>query len=701
MARQFPFTTSFAAGEIAEEYMMRTDLQVRNEACRRFRNAQNLAGGGWRRRWGTVDVAALTGLSRLETYGVGEDDAQLLVFGAALFQVRTLAGVVVQTISGGSVPWTADDLFTMQVAIEDGKIVVASRSFAPRLLTLTGSTWAIASLGFADGLNGSKLQPYWRFAARGVSLTPGAYSGSGVSLATSAAFFTADHVGTRLRYTGVEITVTAVTDSDTATGTVVGTLFPTVTVTVGSSTGFLIGQEVQGEDSQVRGVVAAVPGGTSLTVQLLDGYTYFDATEDLIGPTAKSTISAVVAAGTPAATTEWDEALIGLERGYPGAAALHRNRLMLGDFPAAQNVMAASATGDITDFNTGSGLETDAIIERVGRETSLGLKHYGSTEQLLLFTEAGVYYVPEQVAAPLSPTNFELLKIGPEAAGDPVPLDVSEGKIFIERDSGRAMICLPTGNVRRSWEIGDLSELAYHLMGTPVEMELVAAGTESDRLVPVLRSDGQAAVLTYRRSAQFSAWGLWTTTGAWRSIVYAAGELYAVAARTIAGVLTYRLEKFSTDAWADGMVSLASITTPVTLYAGHTVGVWDGVSKIGEYAVDGSGVLVGVDDSFGAVQVGLDFTTTVESVPPVDSERGLRPNYKITRVDVDAVESTAFKGNGGDPSGWVGSIGGPTGAQTGVRRFRPLGRGKYPTFTIEQAVGGPLQVRSVTMEVTS
>ena len=700
MARRFPFITSFAAGEIAEEYLMRTDLQVRNEACRQFRNAQTLAGGGFRRRYGTEHVAALTALTRVETYGVGSDDARLLLFSEGVFQVRELDGTIVQTISS-SVPWVEADLFTMQIAIEDGKIVVASRSFTPQLLTLTGSTWGIAALGFADGLNGSKLQPYWRFAARGVSLTPSAYSGSGVTLETSAAFFTADHVGTRLRYTGIEITVTGVTDSDTATGTVVGALYHTYTVTVGSSTGFLVGQEVQGEDSQVTGVVSGVPSGTTLTVQLLDGYTAFDATEALIGPTAKSTISAVTAAMWPAATTEWDEALIGVERGYPGACALHRNRLMLGDFPAAQNVMAASSTGDITDFNTGTGLETDAIIERVGRETSLGLRHFGSTEQLLLFTEGGVYYVPEQVAAPLSPTNFELLKIGPEAAGDPVPLDVSEGKIFIERDSGRAMICLPTGNVRRSWDIADLSELAYHLMGTPVEMELMAAGTESDRLVPVLRADGGMAVLTYRRNAQFSAWGPWTTTGAWRSIVYAAGSLYAVAERTIAGVTTFRLEKFSGTAWADGMISLASITTPVTQYAGHTVGVWDGDDKIGEFAVNGSGVLQGVDDSFGAVQVGLDFTVTVEGVPPVDQQMGLRPNYKITRVDVDAVSSTGFTGNGRNPSGWVGNVGGPTGAQTGVRRFRPLGRGKYPTFTIQQTVGGPLQIRSVTMEVTS
>jgi hypothetical protein len=698
VARRFPFQTSFAAGELAEEYMMRTDIQARNEGARRFRNAMNAAGGGFRRRWGTLDVAALPGLTRVETYGIGEADARLLAFTNGAVRILGLDGAVQQTVT--DCPWTEANLFVMQVAIEDGKIVVCSDAFAPQILTLSGGAWSIATLTFADGLNGARLQPYWRFHERGVSLTVGAYSGTGVSLSTSDDFFTAAHVGSRIRYTGIEIQVASVTNATTATGDIIGTLYPTLTVGVGATAGFVVGQVVQGKDTQIRGVVAAV--SSSLTIQLLDGYTAFDAAEKLVGPTAETTISSIATASTPAATTDWDEALISPARGYPKACALHRNRLMLGGFPQAENVMAASAIGDITDFNPGTGLETDAIIERVGRETSLGLRHFGSTEQLILLTEAGVQYVPEQVGAPLSPTNYELLKIGPEAAASPQPLLVSEGLAFIEQGSGRCMICIPTGNVRRSWEIGDLSELAFHLMGSPRELELLAANTETDRLVMALKDDGDIAVLTFRRNAQFSAWGLWQTPGAWRSLVVAAGTLYAVAERVIAGSTVYRLEKFDPSAWADGMVQIAARTAPVPLYASGVAGVWEGSAKIGEFTLDGSGVLQGVDDSYeGALRVGLDFTLEVETVPPVDQQMGLRPNYKITRVDCDVIESVGFKGNGTDPSGWTGGIGGPVQPTTGVRRFRPLGRAKYPTFTIRQEVGGPLEVRSLTMEVTS
>lgn len=678
---------------------MRTDLQVRNEGCRRFRNAMNMAGGGFKRRWGTADLAPLGGMSRLETYGVGADDARLLVFSEATFTVLDLDGNTLQTLPG--CPWQAVNLYDMQIAIEDGKIVVACRAWAPVVLTLDAGVWSIATLTFAEGLNGSSLQPYWIFHRRGISLTPSAYSGSGVTLETSEPFFVPEHMGVRIRYTGVEIEITAVTDSETAVGTVIGALYPTLNVTVASSAGFSVGQVVEGDTTRVRGAVAAVPDGTHVTVQLLDGFTQFDPTEPLVGPTAKSTISAVAVATSPAPTTEWDEPLISLARGWPGACALHRNRLFLGDFPQAQSVIAASATSDIQDFNVGTALETDAVIERVSRESSLGLRHFGSTEQLLVFTENGVSYVPEQVAAPFSATNYELLKIGPEKAAKPQPLFISEGMGFVEQYSGRLMMAIATGNVRRSWEIADLSELAFHLMGTPVELELMAALSESDRLVPVLRDDGKIAVLTYRRGAQFSAWSLWSTRGAWRSIVVAAGTLYAVAEREVDGVVGWRLEKFDPTAWADGMVDLPAVDTPFPDYAGETVGVWEGPGKLGEFVMDGDGVLNGIDPGYGAVRIGFDFPVTVESPPPVDQQMGLRPNYKITRVDVDVIDSVGFKGNGRNPSGWSGAIGGATVPMSGVRRFRPLGRAKYPTFTIQQDIGGPLEIRSITMEVTS
>lgn len=702
MARRWNFTNDLSVGEIAPEFLMRTDAVVRNRAAKQARNVRLLPGGGFERRWGTIDLASLPGDTRLEVIGYGPSDAKILAFSSGEFRYFDPAGTLIYTVA--ACPWTADDLRTMQVAVEFDRVVVTSHSFFPQILTRTGATWTLQAFAFADGLAGSLLQPYYRFAERGVSVAPSGYTGA-ITLVASAAVFLPAHVGTRVRYTGVEILITGYTSATQLSGTVVGDLYPTINVTVASSVGFLVGQVVSGLTSEIQGVVSAVPSGVSVTVQLTDGYTYFDAAEKLTGPTSTSQISAVALNATPAASLDWDEPLISTARGYPGACALHRTRLLLSDFPNAANVLAASAVGDITDFDVSTGADSDAIVERIGRDSTLRIKHFGSAEQLLIFTEAGPYYVPEQVGAPLSPTNLEILRIGPEVAGTSTPVLVSEGVVFSEQDSGRTMVAIPTGNVRRSWETTDMSELAFHLSGVPVELEIQPATSQSDRLVHSMRDDGQLTVIAYRRSDDTPGWAMWTTTGAWRSMAVVDGDLYLVARRTLNGVTTYRLEKMNDGTWGDGVIRIATPATAVPLYAGSTVSVWSDTAKLGDFAVDGAGVITDADGlltDLTNLDVGMDYTWTVELVPPVDAEYGASRKLRICRAYFDVLDTTPFSANGFIPSGFAApNLGGAIAPFTGRVQCTLMGHSFDATLTVTQTAGGPSEVRSITMEVTS
>ncbi len=701
MARRWTFTNDLSAGELAPDYMKRSDAAVRNRGAKTMSNVYLQPGGGFKRRWGTRRLAGLDSFSRLETIGYGSDDARLLLFSDGGFAYRNLDGSLIQTVS--SCPWSENDLRSMQIAIESERFVATSRSFFPQLMTLTAGSWGLADFAFATGLGTSKRQPYYRLAPRSISIQPDAYTGSGVDIVASSAVFLATHVGTRIRYAGIEIEITAVTNSTNAVGTVIGSLYPTMDVTVASSSGFLVGQSVSGLDSETRGIVSAVPSGTVVTVQLLDSYISFLDTEKLIGPTAQTEITSSATNATPAATVEWDEQLISAARGYPGACILHRARLLLGDFPQAVNVLCASAIGEITDFDVGTGADNDAIVEKIGSDSSLRILHFGSTEQLLIFTEAGPYYVPEQVAAPLSPTNLEILHIGPEVAGDPRPHLVSEGMLFTEESSGRMMVVAPTGNVRRSWDVADLSELAFHLVGTPIEMEIMPAGSETDRLVIMLRDDGEIRPMTYRRGSENTAWVQWSTDGYWESVVHAAGNLYVSTRRVIGGVDTWHLEVFDPDVLGDGVVTLATTTTPILAYAGATVTAWKDGARIGSFVVDSSGVLTGIDSDYGQIEVGFDFDSEVELVPPIDGEFGLKPKQRICRAWIDVADTGQFKVNGYRPSGYAHTegIGGAIDPFTGQLIVHMLGHQREPSLSLTQDHGEPLEVRSITMEVSS
>jgi len=701
VARRWQFTNDLTAGEIAPQYLVRSDAAVRNRAAKQARNILLSPGGGYTRRWGSRSLATLPGDARLETVGVGTDDALIFAFSNTKVTVYGLDGTVVQTVTG--CPWATADLRDMQIAAENDRIIICSQAFAPQVVSLTAGTWGVANFAFASGVNSSIRQPYYRFAAAGVSLTPGGYTGF-ISLVTSASFFVAGHVGTRIRYSGQEIQITAVTSGLIATGTVIGALYPTLTATIGSTDGFYVGQVVQGLTTEIRGVVSTIVDPTHMRIQLLDGYSLFSATEKLTGPTAQSTLSAVATYATPASTVDWDEQVVSAVRGYPGACALHRNRLLLGRFPSVENLFCASVVNDVTDFDVGSGADNEAIVETLGRDKTVKIRHFGSAEQLLVFTEVGPFYVPEQVTTPLSPTNVELLQIGPESAGLPVPLLVSEGFLFSEQGSGRLMGVVPTGNVRRSWDISDMSELGFHLMGDPVEIEMVPATTLTDRLICQLRADGTMAVMYYRRGAENTAWVLWSTSGEWRSIVSVNGVLYAVAKRTHGATTSYFLEVFDAEVYGDGVVTLASTSATTAGYAdADALAVWQGTAWLGASDIDGTGLLATPPTATGAVQIGYDFTDTVELVPPIDGEFGLRPKIRICRAWLDVLSTGQVRVNDKGGSGYAaaGGVGGVVPLFTGQLLFRLLGRSRTQTLTISQDHGEPLEVRSITMEVTS
>ncbi len=132
MARRWTFTNDLSAGELAPDYMKRSDAAVRNRGAKTMSNVYLQPGGGFKRRWGTRRLAGLDSFSRLETIGYGSDDARLLLFSDGGFAYRNLDGSLIQTVS--SCPWSENDLRSMQIAIESERFVATSRSFFPQLM---------------------------------------------------------------------------------------------------------------------------------------------------------------------------------------------------------------------------------------------------------------------------------------------------------------------------------------------------------------------------------------------------------------------------------------------------------------------------------------------------------------------------------------------------------------------------------------
>lgn len=653
---------SFETGEVGQAHIWRADLKVRASSVKRARNVRILVSGGLEARPGTERLATLPGDGVVREMVVGDTAYMLVLTHEAVAIWDMDSRTLVQTITGCD--WTLtmiqDDETPLTVDAYDRQ----ARVFHPNMLEQVIErselgVWSVSDDLPAPGIGGSVRQPYYRYAARDVSLTPSATSGVGVTLTASDPYFSPGHVGLRLTLQGREVEVTAVSTASSVTATVIQQLYPTRTVTVADTTGYEPGEIVQGDISQTKGEVVAVNSGTQLTV-LMRSFTDFiydgAATppgEQLIGVNKTSRLSAATAITTPAAVLDFSEQAESGVRGWCATGTVHRNRLWKARLFQSPFAVLASAIGDFQDFSVGEG-DNDAIFELVGDTRAGVVRHVISSEQLLLGTSRGIYYYPESEANPIRPTSFSLNQIGPDGLSACRPVLISEGVMAVENGGGTVLGIFPTGDVRRSWRVVDLSLLSNHLIASPRSLAYVSGGeTDPERYVYAANQDGTAPVVYYSDSAEVFGWTLWETAGVFRNLAAYKGECWAVVRRMHGATPVFSLEAFDAERFMDACVDVESgdlqgpaagetIQTPdgpvaadkvyrAAALAGATCSLMIGEAYIGEVTLDDDGDF-GVPDLDGDIVLGRNFFPEVETWPPMEAEdqRSRRRKQRIS-----------------------------------------------------------------------
>ncbi|HYF09586.1 MAG TPA: hypothetical protein VD970_18355, partial [Acetobacteraceae bacterium] len=204
---------AFTAGELAPEMLGRADLRAYQNGARRLRNVVLQPTGGVTRRPGLRHVATLPGPARLVPFEHSTEQFFLCVLTDGV--LRVYAGdTLVATLAA---PWTGAMLDQVAFTQDADSLLLLHPAMVPqRVLRGAAGAWSIASWTLAR-------EPFHRFAAAGITLTPSATTGS-VTLTASAPIFAAGHAGLRFRLNGKRVLVTAVSTATTATATVEDTL---------------------------------------------------------------------------------------------------------------------------------------------------------------------------------------------------------------------------------------------------------------------------------------------------------------------------------------------------------------------------------------------------------------------------------------------------------------------------------------------
>lgn len=402
-------------------------------------------------------------------------------------------------------------------------------------------------------------------------------------------------------------------------------------------------------------------------------------------------------------TIDWEEAAFSPVRGYPATVAFHQNRLVIGGSRDLPHRMWFSRTGDLFNFDKGTGLDDEAIEFAILSDQINAIRGIFSGRHLQVFTSGAEWMV---TGAPLTPTTVQITRqtrIGSLVSRHVPPVTVDGATLFTARN-GREIREFIYTDVEQAYQSTDLALVSRHLIVNPVDQDY----DPLRRLLFVVREDGKFLTLTVYRAEAVAAWTLHETGGAVRSVAVASDAVW---------MLVERGGAFSIEQLDDTLTLDAALSGESTAGAS----VWSGLDHLEDQSVTiiADGIVIGsktvqggsvtLDAPAKTVQIGLPFTHIVEPLPPAAgaSSRRVRLVEAAFRLEQTAALRVDFgRGPRDIPLRELESgaplLDAPAPLISRDVRVRALGwsqDGSKPLWRIEQDTPLPFTLLAVAMEV--
>jgi hypothetical protein len=405
------------------------------------------------------------------------------------------------------------------------------------------------------------------------------------------------------------------------------------------------------------------------------------------------------------ATKDWDEAAFSTARGWPVSCCFHQDRLVIGGSRDLPNRLWLSRTGDLFNFDLGTGLDDEAIAFSLLSDQVNAIRGLFSGQHLQIFTSGAEWMV---TGDPLTPANIQVNR--QTRVGSPVdrlvpPVDVDGSTIFISR-GGQGVYEFAYTQVQQAYQANDLAILGRHLIKSPRAM----AYDQRARLLHLVMDDGALATLTLYRAEQVTAWTRQETSGAFRAIVEVEGTLWCVVERS-GGIF---LERFEASLMQDAGLTGTSIS-PKSTWSGLAHLNGRQVTVMADGAVRPNVVVAGGAVTLTApatqVAIGLPFTHEIEPLPadiitPNGSATGPSRLVAVTFRLLDTAAMNVDLGQGPQPITLrrfnIDHFDAPPTPFTGDATLRGLGwrRNRIaPLWRITGDAPLPLSLLSVTTEI--
>lgn len=425
---------------------------------------------------------------------------------------------------------------------------------------------------------------------------------------------------------------------------------------------------------------------------------------DFDSPTVVSATVIETLAGT-SATIDWAEQAFSPVRGYPVTVAFHQDRLVIGGSRDLPNRLWFSKSGDLFNFDLGTGLDDEAIEFAILSDQVNAIRGVFSSRHLQVFTSGAEWMV---TGDPLTPGAVQIrrqTRTGSVINRYIPPLNVDGATLYVARSRSEIHEFLYT-DLEQAYTSTDLALLSRHVIENPVDQDY----DQRNRLLFVVREDGKFATLTVFRAEAVSAWTLHETDGLVKSVAVVGDEVYMLINR--AG--DYLLELFDQNLHLDSALageasSPASVWSGLDHLEGRTVSVKaDGALLPGHLVTGGA---VTLSEPASAVEIGLPYTHIIEPLPPNETA-AVGPGRKVRLVrglfrlkDTASLRLDTGRGLKDITLRQIGEdeiLDGPAPLVSGDIAVRALGwqkDGTKPLWRIEQSAPLPFELLSVTTEL--
>jgi hypothetical protein len=570
------FQANFTKGQLNESAWDRLDTKIYAAGARNMLNAALVSQGGFKRRPGTTLRDALPSAPPVRLGGLFYSPTEQYLLMFEVGKVRIYDSISEAFIVDLATPYTAAQLQSLYFISVEGVFFICHEQVWPyQIIRQYQNNFTIGPYAFetsaTSGVPGHTFQPFYKFAAEPMLITPSAVGPGAITLQTNGPYWSTLHANHGADGNPIRVRLTYPADP------VAGTTTKIFEATINSVT----------NNQQI-----------AVTLQ---------------GTTALPDLNPIVT---------WDEQMCSPVWGYFRSCGFQDQRLFFGGHPAAPGYLTGSQIGAPHNFDTGTGTDDEAIAIVVATESSNQIRGMISGLHFILMTSQGPFFFPNSSTNPLTPSNCGFRRTAGQQCGWVKPVVYDTAAVYPQRrgDHLREMVF---DLYRQAYTTAAITLLSNDLINEPIELHVIPADDQNpDTYLFCLNSDGNAAVYLGDRDQEIGGWVLWDTSGG--NIISAAevGEFFWMAVtRTLNGVAVTSLERLDWTQILDASSTFTSATptttwTGLTRYANTAVDVMGDGYSMGTYTVDGGGTLT-LPGQFPCktLTVGFDFQVSWETLP--------------------------------------------------------------------------------------